>query len=107
VASRYPLWEDLMDEGPERSSVGTGMLLDQGRETVGTTVLDAEPDVILRMPGDSYLPFFLSVSVTGVFASLLLHSVWGLGVTLLGTLGASVRWLWPQKALGQIQAQHD
>ncbi len=107
VASRYPLWEDMMDEGPERSSVGTGMLLDQGRETVGSSVLDAEPDVILRMPGDSYLPFLLSVTLTAVFVSLLLHSGWGLGVTVLGTFAASVWWLWPQKALGQIQAQHD
>ena len=107
VASRYPLWEDMMDEGPERSSVGTGMLLDQGRETVGSTVLDAEPDVILRMPGDSYLPFLLSVGVTALFVSLLLHSRWGLGITVLGTLVASVWWLWPQKALGQMQAQHD
>ncbi len=107
VASRYPLWEDMMDEGPERSSVGTGMLLDQGRETVGTTVLDAEPDVILRMPGDSYLPFLLSLSLTAVFVSCLLHSGWGLGVTALGTFVASVWWVWPQKALGQMQAQHD
>jgi cytochrome c oxidase subunit 1/cytochrome c oxidase subunit I+III len=107
VASRYPLWEDMMDEGPERSSVGTGMLLDKGRETIGTTVLDAEPDVILRMPGDSYLPFLLSVSVTALFVSLLLHSGWALGVTALGTFVASVWWLWPQKALGQMQAQHD
>jgi cytochrome c oxidase subunit 1/cytochrome c oxidase subunit I+III len=107
VASRYPLWEDMMDEGPERSSVGTGMLLDQGRETVGTTVLDAEPDVILRMPGDSYLPFLLSVAVTGIFVSLLLHSVWGVGVTVLGSFAASLWWLWPEKALGQMQAQHD
>jgi len=107
VASRYPLWEDMMDEGPERSSVGTGMLLDQGRETVGSTVLDAEPDVILRMPGDSYLPFLLSVAVTAVFVSLLLHSGWALGVTLLAAFVASVWWLWPLQALGQIQAQHE
>jgi cytochrome c oxidase subunit 1/cytochrome c oxidase subunit I+III len=84
-----------------------GMLLDQGRETLGTTLLDAEPDVILLMPGDSYLPFLLSVSVTAIFVSLLLHSGWALGVTTFGTFVASVWWLWPQKALGQIQAQHD
>ena len=107
VASRYPLWEDMMDSGPERSSVGQGMLLDQGRETIGTTALDAEPEVILRMPGDSYLPFLLSVSLTAIFVSLLLHSAWGVAVTALCTLAASVWWLWPQKALGQMQVQHD
>ena len=112
VASRYPLWEDMMDEGPERSSVGTGMLLDQGRETIGTTALDAEPAVILRMPGDSYLPFLLSLALTAIFVSALLHSPWGVGITALCTFIASVWWLWPQKALGQMptlktQEQHD
>jgi cytochrome c oxidase subunit 1/cytochrome c oxidase subunit I+III len=107
VASRYPLWEDMMDEGPERSSVGTGLLLDKGRETIGTTVLDAEPDVILRMPGASYLPLLSSVGVTAIFVSFLLHSGWGLGMTALGTFGASVWWLWPKQALGQIETSHD
>ena len=30
-----------------------GMLLDQGKETIGTTALDAQPDMILEMPEDS------------------------------------------------------
>src|SRR5205085_2234063 len=50
VASRHPLWEDRMSGIAGRSSVEEGLLLDDGRETIGTTVLDAEPDVILRMP---------------------------------------------------------
>jgi len=105
VASRYPLWEDRLDEGPERSSVGTGLLLDKGRETIGTTSLDAEPDVILKMPGDSYSPVLAALAMTGVFVCLLLHSWWGLAITSLLTLLISIAWLWPQRSLGQIETQ--
>jgi len=109
VASRYPLWEDGMDEGASagRSSVGTGMLLDQGRETIGTTLLDAEPDVILKMPGDSYAPLFLALTMTAAFVGLLLHSRWGFGISTLATLLASIAWLWPERSLLQIETSHE
>ena len=96
-----------MDEGPDRSSVGTGMLLDQGRETIGTTLLDAEPDVILRMPGDSFVPVLLSLAITALFVSALLHSAWGAAATSIATVAASIWWLWPERALGQREARHD
>ena len=103
VASRYPLWEDRLQEGPERSSVGEGLLLDKGRETIGTTVLDAEPDVILKMPGDSYSPLLLALSMTTLCVGLLLHSWWLLGIGAVVILFASVGWLWPERALSQIE----
>jgi cytochrome c oxidase subunit 1/cytochrome c oxidase subunit I+III len=102
VASRYPLWEDIMDEGPERSSVGRGLLLDHGRETVGTSSLDAEPDVILKMPGDTYLPLLLSLAISALFVSMLLHSPLGACGAGFATFLAAVWWLWPQRELGQI-----
>ncbi len=101
VASRYPLWEDIMDEGPERSSVGRGLLLDKGRETVGTSSLDAEPDVILKMPGDTYLPLLLSLAITALSVSMLLHSRWGAYASACATFVATACWLWPQRSLGQ------
>ena len=52
VASRHPLWEDRLEEGIGRSSVGRGLLLDHGKETVGTSLLDGEPDIVLKMPHD-------------------------------------------------------
>jgi cytochrome c oxidase subunit 1/cytochrome c oxidase subunit I+III len=107
VASRYPLWEDRMDEGAERSSMGTGMLLDRGRETIGTTVLDAEPDVILKMPGDSYAPLLLALAMTAAFVALLLHSRWGFGIAAVITALTSIGWLWPERSLMQIETSHD
>ncbi|MBC7575277.1 MAG: cytochrome c oxidase subunit I, partial [Herminiimonas sp.] len=63
IASRHPLWEDMLDESPQRSKLHEGLLLMQGRETIGTSALDALPDVILKMPGDSYAPFFLALCI--------------------------------------------
>ena len=101
VASRHPLWEDRLHEGSGHSSVQRGLILDEGKETIGTTVLDAEPDVILKMPEDSPSPFFTTVAMTIGFAGLLLHWWWmaaaGGALTLLGL----VVWLWPRRNLGQ------
>lgn len=106
VASRHPLWEDRLDAdgGTDRSRLDCGLLLDQGRETIATTVLDAEPDVILKMPGDSQAPFWLTVALSLLFVALLVHAWWIAGAGLLGTLSAILIWLWPETGLGQREA---
>jgi cytochrome c oxidase subunit 1/cytochrome c oxidase subunit I+III len=103
IASRHPLWEQRLKEGKGSSSLEEGMLLDHGRETVGTSALDAEPDVILRMPGDSLAPFLLTVACTSFFVGLLLHSWWLAGVSLFFAAVAIVVWLWPQASLLQTE----
>lgn len=105
VASRYPLWESRLKEKDDQSSIGSGLLLDRGRETIGTTMLDAEPNVILQMPGDSYLPFLLALGITAFFASMLLHSWWGGGISFLSMLVISIAWLWPRSNLGQVAGE--
>ena len=102
VASRYPLWEDALDETPARSVIHQGFVLDQGRETIGTTALDAEPDSILRMPGDSYAPLLLTIGLSIMFTALLLHVWWLAALGALGAAGAIVLWLWPERRLEQI-----
>jgi heme/copper-type cytochrome/quinol oxidase subunit 1 len=103
IASRHPLWEQRLQEGTGTSSLKEGMLLDHGRETIGTSALDAEPDVILRMPGDSLAPFVLTVFTTGIFVGLLLHSRWIAGVSVAGIVVATLMWLWPQGSLLQTE----
>ena len=103
VASRYPLWEGRLQEGEDRSSTHEGFLLDKGRETMGTTSLDAEPDVILKMPGDTYSPLLLALGLAVFFVGALLHWWWLLGVCLVASLFASIAWLWPQRSLSQIE----
>ena len=97
VASRHPLWEAWLNEGSERSSLTHGYLLMHGRETLGTTPLDAQADNILKMPDDSFAPFFLSLFCALGFVGLLLN-YWG--CALLMALACSLSllaWLWPER----------
>lgn len=101
VASRHPLWEGRLNESAQRSALSEGYLLLDGRETLGTSALDAVPDVILRMPGDAYSPFYLALFVSLCFAGLLLQSPSLVGGALAGVAGALVAWMWPRRKLGQ------
>ncbi len=103
VASRHPLWEQRLGEGHGASSLEEGLILDHARETIGTTALDSEPDVILKMPFDSPAPFVLTIGISAVFAGLLIPSrLWPLtAVGCLVTVAAILIWLWPERGLGQ------
>ncbi|SFP61169.1 Cytochrome C and Quinol oxidase polypeptide I [Tranquillimonas alkanivorans] len=105
LASRHPLWEDRLPEGSGRSSLHHGPLLDDGKEAMLTTVLDAEPDLVVKMPDDTLWPFLTTVAMTVFFGALLLH-LWtwaaaGLGAILLCMLG----WLWPRDDLAQTSKE--
>jgi cytochrome c oxidase subunit 1/cytochrome c oxidase subunit I+III len=105
VASRYPLWEGYMDDDEDTggSTIHEGLLLDHGRETIGTTMLDAEPAVILKMPGDTYTPLLLALALTLLFVGLLAQAWSAVGAGVLLTLLATIAWLWPQRKLSQIE----
>ncbi|HZX69794.1 MAG TPA: cytochrome c oxidase subunit I [Rhodanobacter sp.] len=105
VASRYPLWEDQMKmpEGSDRSTTREGLLLDKGRETIGTTLLDAEPVVILKMPDDTFAPLILGLALVVLFAGLLAHLWWVVVIGVLITLMATIAWLWPRRSLSQVE----
>ena len=108
VASRHPLWEDRLEESEARTSLIEGYLLDHGRETIGTTPMDADIDLILKMPEDSYAPFMLSVAISAFFVALLLHWWWLAGAGAFAIIGAIIIWLWPEHDLGQTaDAGHD
>ncbi|MEX3936208.1 cytochrome c oxidase subunit I [Paraburkholderia phymatum] len=108
VASRHPLWEGRIEEEGQngsRSSLEEGFILDRGREALGTTALEARPDVILKMPEDSYTPFVLSVFAALLFAGLALLAWWLVAAMLLGCAASIVVWLWPERSLIQREPQ--
>ncbi len=103
IASRHPLWEDRLDEGPGRSSLGRGLVLDQGKETILTTMLDAEPDRIAKMPEDSLWPFVTTLAASLFFTGLLMQE-WGWAAAGgAGILASMLGWLWPERELGQAE----
>jgi cytochrome c oxidase subunit 1/cytochrome c oxidase subunit I+III len=101
IESRHPLWEDRLTPTRRRSSIDYGYLLADGREALATTALDAAPDLILKMPGDSYSPFFLGAAISAVFAAMLLQWWMGVGLGLLGAAAALAVWMWPRRAWAQ------
>jgi cytochrome c oxidase subunit I+III len=104
VGSRHPLWEGRLGETRSDSHVEAGLVLDKGRENVATTPLDAQPDAILKMPGDSLSPFVLSLCLTAIFVGLLLN-LWVLvGLAVAASAAAILGWLWPESKLGETRA---
>jgi cytochrome c oxidase subunit I len=94
VESRHPLWEAELGEGA-RSRLDVGPTLDQGRETLGTSALDAEPEQVLRMPEDSLWPLLLGLALTVTAYGLLIGAWWiaaaGGALSIVSVAG----WLWP------------
>jgi cytochrome c oxidase subunit 1/cytochrome c oxidase subunit I+III len=97
VASRHPLWEEQLNESPERSRLNHGLLLDDGRETIGTTPLDGEPNLILEMPGDTLAPLALAIGLAIAFAGAVPHAWWLVGLGLAVCAAALLAWFWPRR----------
>ncbi|WP_342021900.1 hypothetical protein [Methyloceanibacter marginalis] len=104
VASRHPLWEARLDEQEGRTETGRGLALDDGREVVVTSALDGEPEAILKMPGDSPLPFLLAVTLTTSLTGLLTHLWWLAGFAGIASVGLIIAWVWPRPELAQVAA---
>jgi cytochrome c oxidase subunit I+III len=96
IASRHPLWEDRLEETSDRSTVHGGFVLDEGKETVGITVLDAEPDVILKMPGDTPLPLMAALGMMVIFCGMLFINFWVIGAGAAWTALVLLLWLAPR-----------
>ena len=95
ITSRYPVWDDkdLLNTIDE----GRGLLADarEGkRETLVTSVLDAQPVQVLRVGGPTWLPMIAAIGLGGVFIFATWHLWW---LSFLGGvvfLGAVLTWLW-------------
>jgi cytochrome c oxidase subunit I+III len=101
IASRHPLWEDRLDEGSQRSSLKTGYLLHRGRETLGVSPLSGSADVILKMPEDTFTPFFLGLFSALFFIGLLVRSPTFVLAMTAACAAAIIIWLWPRHSLAQ------
>jgi cytochrome c oxidase subunit I len=93
VHSRHPLWDKHDEEEDPRGE----RVLDDGRQALSTSWLDAEPIAIARMPEDSIAPLVLALAITGFFTAVLLKWLWPAAVLLAACAVASAAWLWPTR----------
>jgi cytochrome c oxidase subunit I+III len=97
VRSTEPLWDQpelsrLNEEvrEPERTLVA-------GHDTLGTTVVDAEPEAVLAMPHGTYVPVITALGIAVIFAGLLtlVYPVIAIGAVV--TIGGMLSWLSPKE----------
>ncbi|HKB55632.1 MAG TPA: cytochrome ubiquinol oxidase subunit I, partial [Ramlibacter sp.] len=103
VRSRLPLWEDQLGDqtpgmipGEGHSHITEGAVLADGRETFGTSPLEAEPLHVLHMPDDSLWPFLLAVAMLGAFYGLVFTQWWLVILGGIGMFACIAGWLWPR-----------
>jgi cytochrome c oxidase subunit I+III len=92
VRSRQPLWDqpELRDIG-ERAH-DRRLVFAEEHETLGTTVLDADPEALLPMPHGSYAPVSLAAGLAAIFTGLLVQLVPLVAVGVAVTVGAMLGW---------------
>ena len=95
INSRYPLWDDK--DFLRKLDAGEGLLADarEGRrETLVTSVLDAQPIQVLRVGGPTWLPMIAASGLGAVF--IFMTFKWWIPTALGGALflWALLRWLW-------------
>ena len=59
-------------------------------------VLDAEPDVILKMPGDSLLPVLAALGMMVIFCGMLSINYWVIAAGAFWTALVLLVWLMPR-----------
>ena len=108
VTSRYPLWyqKNLMAD----VDMGRFYMPDaeEGmRETMVTSVLDAEPVQCLRVPGPTFMTFWAAIFLGAVFILATFH-LWTLTlITAVFAVVAILVWLWRGTALQPEKDQKD
>jgi cytochrome c oxidase subunit I len=95
ISSRYPLWEDA--DFAQNVRDGRYYLPDaeEGRrETIVTSVLDAQPIQCLRLPLPSYVTTVAAAGLGGVFIFSTFHWWWPTAISGVVAFVAIIYWVW-------------
>ena len=108
VSTRYPLWQ----QPNFMANVDKGLFYmpdaEEGlRETMVTSVLDAEPIQCLRVPGPTWMTFWAAISLGAVFILATFH-LWTLTiVTMVIATASIIVWLWRGTAIQPEKERKD
>jgi cytochrome c oxidase subunit 1/cytochrome c oxidase subunit I+III len=90
VRSREPVWDQPELHDLAERTRDPSLALDAGHQTIGTTVVDADPEAVLEMPAGSYTPvataFGLAMFTAGALVQVVPLMVLGAGVVGAGLL---------------------
>jgi cytochrome c oxidase subunit 1/cytochrome c oxidase subunit I+III len=92
VSSPYAMWDRDDREEDARNLKRGRKTLEQGHETPGTSVVDADWDEILEMPSNSPWPPILALCLTGIFTFLILQVWIGAAIFVVLTFAALAGW---------------
>ena len=90
VTAREPLWARSEDD-----AVVTGLATDKP-ESLVTTLLDAEPDMVHENPGPTIAPLVTAIAV-GITFITLIFTPWGLVIGLITAIPGLLWWGWPRE----------
>jgi cytochrome c oxidase subunit 1/cytochrome c oxidase subunit I+III len=98
VRTRNPLWDDFEEE----EDPGGERILDQGRLTLSSSELDANPRTLSRMPEDSIMPLVMALAMAGIFAALTFRLLWVAAAFAVACLISNAIWLWPKHRESEV-----
>lgn len=100
VRSRNPLWDQ--PQLAEAIRQGRGYLAHPRatrREILGTSLVDAEPEQVIVVPGNSWLPLLYALVTAAVFVGLLAQRYWLSAAAAMGVLALGLHWAWSSQRL--------
>jgi cytochrome c oxidase subunit I+III len=105
IRHRYPLWFEKAADSTDQVALTQGErfdLLDDRRETLGTSVIDAVPQMRLVLPGQTITPLLAATAVAFTFIGFIFDVIYvPIGAFLIFL--AIVAWHWPSAEERRIE----
>jgi cytochrome c oxidase subunit I len=99
VTSLNPLW----DEHDEFADPRNERALDDGRQTLSTSAIDAVPEAITKGDAETILPLVLALTIIGAFAALIAKSLPVATAFTAALVAVSAGWLWPESRRKKLE----
>jgi cytochrome c oxidase subunit I+III len=95
VRGREPLWsESRLPERIRRGEGYLGHLRPERRETLVTAMVDAHPEHVAILPGNTFVPLAAALCMAVFFGGVLLKLYWLAGLGAAAALSAFLMWTW-------------
>ncbi len=100
IDSRYPLWDQpniIRDYDEGRFYLPDAE--EEKRETIVTSVVDAQPEQCQRLPGPTFITLFAALTTGGFFIFATYHLWWLAFISLALAIFIIIYWLWTGTAI--------